>query len=264
MNWKDFFYFSRRERRGLIVLLVLLIGVFLGKFLFEEREPDPIEQLVDQTTETVRSNSSAVSYSSTTEVAASEPAKRGSRSAKPQSNFNQTRSKPEPVAENPTRTYYAREKSESSEKRSQSSFPKPEKLEAGTKLDLNSADSLLLCKVPGIGAAFSGRIISYRNLLGGYTRMEQLQEVYGMYEELYEKIIPFFEINTDSLRKIPINTASLDRLRAHPYLNFYQAKAILEIRKKSGRLDGITQLELLEEFTEEDMEKIEPYLSFDF
>ena len=260
MNWKDFFYFSRRERQGLIVLLILLIGVFLGKFLFEEREPDPIEQLVDQTTETVRSNSSAVSYSSKNEVAMSEPAQKGSGSAKPKSNFNQTR--PKPVVENSTRTYYVREKSESSEKRSQSSFPKSEKLEAGTKLDLNSADSLLLCKVPGIGATFSGRIISYRNLLGGYNRPEQLQEVYGMYEELYEKIIPFFEINTDSLRKIPVNTASLDRLRAHPYLNFYQAKAILEIRKKSGRLDGITQLELLEEFTGEDMEKLGYYLDF--
>ena len=262
MNWKDFFYFSRRERQGLIVLLTLLIGVFLGKFLFETKGPDPVEYPVEQTAEAILPNSSAIS-SAERETAMPEPVKPAVEQIKPRSNSNSARSGSQTAEESSIRTYYVREKQEDTKCRKLASYPKTEKLEPGAKLELNAADSLMLCKVPGIGAAFSRRIISYRNLLGGYHRPEQLQEVYGMYEELYEKIIPFFEINTDSLRKIPVNFTSLDKLRAHPYLNFYQAKAILEIRKRYGPLKSVNELILLEEFTEEDLEKLSPYLNFE-
>ena len=117
-------------------------------------------------------------------------------------------------------------------------------------------------KIPGIGAAYAKRITSYRNLLGGYFRLEQLQEVYGMYEELYEKIIPYLQTDTTEIITIPVNTASLDKLRSHPYINFYQAKAIVEIRKKKGKLENIHELYLLEEFTTEDLERIKHYLAF--
>lgn len=60
----------------------------------------------------------------------------------------------------------------------------PKKLEKGATIDLNSADTLLLTRVPGIGAAFARRIYKYRELLGGYYVVEQLQEVYGMDREL--------------------------------------------------------------------------------
>jgi DNA uptake protein ComE-like DNA-binding protein len=117
-------------------------------------------------------------------------------------------------------------------------------------------------KIPGIGASYAKRIVAYRNILGGYYRLEQLQEVYDMYEELYEKITPYLSINSEAVTRLPANTASLDKLKAHPYLNFYQAKAIVEMRKKKGKLEDISEFVLLEEFTEEDLEKIKQYLEF--
>src|SRR5665647_1059817 len=48
------------------------------------------------------------------------------------------------------------------------------------RLDLNSADSLHLLEIPGIGPVFASRIIRYRTLLGGYYAVDQLREVYGM------------------------------------------------------------------------------------
>lgn len=180
----------------------------------------------------------------------------GSRSGKEEPAARRQNEK-QPVPEKESRTYYTQPSSPSPTQREER-----EKLKAGEKIDLNSADSLQLCKIPGIGPTFSRRIVSYRNLLGGYHRKEQLQEIYGMYVELYEKITPFLDVKGDSLRKIPVNSASVEQLKRHPYLNFYQAKAIVEIRKKRGNLKSINELILLEEFSEEDWKRIGPYLQF--
>jgi DNA uptake protein ComE-like DNA-binding protein len=83
-----------------------------------------------------------------------------------------------------------------------------------------------------------------------------------MYEELYVKIIPYLTVNTDSIQTIAVHSASVDKLKSHPYINFYQAKAIVEIRKKNGKINNINELSLLEEFTPDDLERIRPYLDF--
>jgi len=255
MNWKDFFYFSHREKQGLLVLLVLLIGIAFGKLLFGKPESLPQEPLVETFSRADSSDSPPM------QNVIPEPQRQEKKQTSPMESKQTYKEKP---AEKPeSRTYYVREKSEVASG-SQTPFPKTEKLQEGMTVDINRADSVMLCKIPGIGPAFSRRIIAFRNLLGGYHRLEQLQDVYGMYEELYEKILPFIEINADSLRQIPVNSSSLDKLRLHPYINFYQAKAIVELRKRSGKLKNMDELILLEEFTDEDMERIKPYLNFDY
>ena len=260
MNWKDFFYFSRRERQGLLVLLVLLIGIGVGKFLFEKPETLVSETSPGPDSLTVLTADSVTKVE--TFVSASDAPR--SNAGKPRYSSSERNASPSKEAQvkSEQRTYYAQEKPEIPPSSRTSSFSATEKFSSGVLVDLNQADSLTLCKVPGIGPAFSKRIISYRNLLGGYHNPRQLQEVYGMYEELYEKIIPFFEFSLDSLRKIPVNTWSLDRLKNHPYINFYQAKVIVETRRKAGRIHSVNDLTLLEEFTEKDWDRLLPYLEF--
>jgi DNA uptake protein ComE-like DNA-binding protein len=72
-----------------------------------------------------------------------------------------------------------------------------------------------------------------------------------------------FKLDNDSIRKLEINKASLDKLRAHPYLTFYQAKVIVEHRRKKGQIKSLSQLALYEEFTEKDLERLSAYVSFD-
>ena len=60
-----------------------------------------------------------------------------------------------------------------------------------------------------------------------------------------------------------INKVSLSALRAHPYLTFYQARAIVELRKREGNIRSIRQLLFLDEFTEADIARLSPYLSFE-
>ena len=249
--WKDFFYFSRRERQGIIVLITLIAGVFLGKFLFTPKAPvhsgAGVELSVNkEKTEVVLDNAKEQPMESHYA-----PANRKTYDA-PSSKSNQTAEK---------RTYYP-PLAESHVIPKQNRYPASEKFATGTVIEINSSDTLQLMKIPGVGASFAKRITSYRNLLGGYYRLEQLQEVYGMYEELYEKIIPYLHVDTGKITTIQANTAALDKLKSHPYINFYQAKAIIEMRKKKGKLTNIQEFGLLEEFTPEDLERIKHYLAF--
>ena len=45
-------------------------------------------------------------------------------------------------------------------------------------------------------------------------------------------------------------------------MNFYQARAIVEFRRDRGKLKGPEQLSILDEFADQDLEKLIPYLDF--
>ena len=102
-------------------------------------------------------------------------------------------------------------------------------------------------------------IVNYRKRLGAFYRIEQLQEIHLK----VEKLRPWFSINPDEIHRINLNKASVERMMHHPYINYYQARVIVEYRKKKGRLKSLKQLSLYEEFTSADLERIEPYICYD-
>ena len=138
-------------------------------------------------------------------------------------------------------------------------YVKAFKYPEGTLVDVNSADTAELKKIPGIGSGIAGGIVRYRERLGGFYALSQLEEVKHVTPEL----LKWFKLENDSTRKLEINKASLDKLRAHPYLTFYQAKVIVEHRRKKGQIKSLSQLALYEEFTEKDLERLSAYISFD-
>lgn len=128
----------------------------------------------------------------------------------------------------------------------------------GTIVNLNLADTTELKKIPGIGIGIAKRIIAYRSELGGFCQIEQLQEISHLSVELNK----WFTVGRNETRRINLNKTSIERLNAHPYLNFYQAKVIVEYRNKKGALKSLNQLALYEEFTKKDFERIAPYICF--
>ncbi len=126
--------------------------------------------------------------------------------------------------------------------------------------DLNKADTLDLQSLRGIGPSYARRIYNYGKRLGGYVNIEQLKEVYGMNDTLYEKIIPHLKLENIETKKININTSTLKQLSSHPYIDFYLAKAIIKLRQEINNyktLDQLRQIHLLDEKT---YEKLLPYL----
>ena len=126
-------------------------------------------------------------------------------------------------------------------------------------LDLNALDSTELVRLPGIGPATALKILRYRERLGGFSRITQLTEIEGLPDTLMKW---FIVTDTIPTVKIPINSATLAELRRHPYMDFYQARAIVEFRRERGRIEGPEQLLFLEEFTDQDLERLSPYLDF--
>lgn len=133
------------------------------------------------------------------------------------------------------------------------------KYEEGTIVDLNKAGTSILKRIPGIGSTLARMIVVYRQRLGGFYDVSQLQEVPHVRVELNK----WFVVTPAGLHKIQVNSASLDKLRSHPYMDFYKAKAIMEYRRKRGKIKGLSQLSMFEEFTEKDLKRLSPYLTFE-
>ena len=139
-------------------------------------------------------------------------------------------------------------------------YQKQEKYPYGTVIDLNGADTLELRKIPGIGKYYSKRIFEYGQALGGYAATAQLGEIEGLPDSVRNW---FLVADTFQVRKIMVNEASLSELRAHPYMGFYKARAIVEYRKRNGKIKNPAQLSLFEEFSGQDIVRLSPYLCFD-
>lgn len=140
-------------------------------------------------------------------------------------------------------------------------YIKQEKLSASESISLNKSDTADWKKVPGIGSSYAKRIIKYRNLLGGYKSVEQLKEVYGFTDELYDKVFPYIKSDVNII-KLDINKLEFKEILSHPYIDYEQTKAIMNLRRRKGQIDSIEELGMLEEFSSEDIVRITPYIDF--
>ena len=127
------------------------------------------------------------------------------------------------------------------------------------RIDLNTADSLALDQVSGIGPAFASRILKYRERLGGFYALEQLKEVYGVDSAHFAQWLPQLALNTAAIRKIDINTASFEELKRHPYLSYKQINALIQYRKQHGAYANLSDLKNIPLFTDEILRKLAPY-----
>lgn len=129
-------------------------------------------------------------------------------------------------------------------------------------IEINRSDSSTLMQLPGIGPVLSARIIKYRNLLGGYARVEQLKEVYGLPPETFELIKNRVSADSSFIVRININTADYWALSHIRYLEKYEISSILKYRQLKGKIEGMTELVNNKLITREKSLKVAPYLKF--
>ncbi len=127
------------------------------------------------------------------------------------------------------------------------------------KIELNTADSIMLVELKGVGPAYAKRILKYRTLLGGFTKTEQIKEVYGMTNELFELICSQITINPNAISKFNINSVDFKTLNKHPYVSYEITKQIMNYRKQNK----ITELNLMDMLQDEEtVNKLKPYLTY--
>lgn len=130
------------------------------------------------------------------------------------------------------------------------------------KLELNEVDTAQLKLVPGIGGFYARNIIKYRNALGGFADTLQLLEVWKMTPAKVAQIHDFFTVDQSLIKKINVNTASVDDMRMHPYLTTNQAKVIVAYREKHGSYRNLEDLRDTHILPQATLSKLEPYLDF--
>ena len=128
-------------------------------------------------------------------------------------------------------------------------------------VDINAGDSSAFDALPGIGGGFSRRIINFRNRLGGFYKVEQVAETFGLPDSVFQKIKPLLKISGDDVKKININTAKEEELKAHPYIRWQLAKVITEYKKQHGDFKTVQDLKKIMTIDEETYNKISPYLT---
>jgi competence protein ComEA len=144
--------------------------------------------------------------------------------------------------------------------------PKKDKFTSDKKVvpvlvEVNRATLEQLETIPGVGSFYAKNIIRYRERLGGFIRKEQLLEVWKMDEAKYAEIVDYISIDVNGLRKIKLNSATAEELKAHPYLNWNIANSLIKIRERLGGFKSIEEIKESILVNEELFNKLKPYVS---
>jgi DNA uptake protein ComE-like DNA-binding protein len=133
---------------------------------------------------------------------------------------------------------------------------------APSKFDINKADTSQLMSVAGIGSKRSQRIMKYRDALGGFISMDQLQEVFGLDSVVVRKVLDATFIASDFQPvTINVNTSDEKRLAFHPYLSNAAARSIVAYRFQHGDFKAMEELRNIHALDEKTIQKITPYLT---
>lgn len=128
--------------------------------------------------------------------------------------------------------------------------------------DLNLADTTQLKDVFGIGSKLALRIVRYRESLGGFIRMSQLSEVFGLDAVVIEELARRSFVDPAFVpRTININRATAGELDRHPYINGQTARAIAAYRLQHGAYTDIADLKKVELVSDSVLRKLLPYVS---
>ena len=206
MKAKEYFVFTKRERSGIISLIVLVLVVIIIPKFYHRRPPiaEKIPEMVS--IDTVIKEKKTATYKKF------EPPRLNKRKIQP--------------------------------------------------FEINTADTAAFIALPGIGSKLAARIVLFREKLGGFYNTEQIREVYGLQDSVYQKILPLLKCEPGRIRKIDINTAEKETLKVHPYIRWSVANAVVNYRSQHGAFHSAEDLSRLENIDEEVLKKMMPYLSF--
>ncbi len=129
-------------------------------------------------------------------------------------------------------------------------------------VDLANADTTALIALPGIGPTLARRIIQFRDKCGGFYSPEQVAEVYGLRDSVFQLIKPYLTLAEPNPRKLTVNELGIDSLASHPYITYTEARAIVKYREQHGPFRQEEELLKIALLTPDWLRKVGPYLQF--
>ncbi|MEQ8424884.1 MAG: helix-hairpin-helix domain-containing protein, partial [Cyclobacteriaceae bacterium] len=144
-------------------------------------------------------------------------------------------------------------------KRNETQNHSTKKEEIFVALDLNSSDTTQLKAIKGIGSVLANRILKFRNSLGGFTNMDQINEVYGLDTTVIRIINKQFFVGTDFIpQQLDINHATEKELASHPYIRSKLAKTIITYRFQHGSFKEIDDLLKIDVIDQQQLTRMRP------
>lgn len=261
---KNIFFYTKGERRGFFLLILLVMFVSITKWLVINRPAD--YKFNDELLISEIERYEKLITSSQTKSRNSEIVKEANRSKYFQKNYHDFKSgnnydiplKEEVKRNTDFKDYIVQSNT------SEDNLHNPGK--EGTHeeiypMNLNSVDSVSLKLLPGIGTVLSQRIVKYRDALGGFVDKKQLLEVYNLDTMVYRQIENLLIIDTNSIKKIDLSEVDYLSLVRHPYISPYMARAILSYRKLKPSFREVEELLDNNILQEVDYSKICKYLN---
>ncbi|RZJ32881.1 MAG: hypothetical protein EOO51_15405 [Flavobacterium sp.] len=134
-----------------------------------------------------------------------------------------------------------------------------------TILSVNEADSTAWESLPGIGAKLAGRIVRYRERLGGFSSVDQVGEVWGLPDSSFRKIRTQLQLNSSGgdIRKLNLNIATKDELKNHPYIRWNLANVLVEYRQRHGAFRSLDDLKKVLILPDSVFKKLLPYVAIE-
>jgi DNA uptake protein ComE-like DNA-binding protein len=245
---KNWFGFTRRERRSTFIMLLIVIVIIALRYAI----PDSRIAIEDTTGTVLTSeNHSVFSGKKSVSTVRSFSGNNNDGWKSKQTYINTS------IGIGGNRIHYVKKKQSYQQK--VGSYSNQYK----TLIEINGSDSASLVKLPGIGPVLSARIIKYRHLLGGYARIDQLKDVYGLSSETFEAIKERVSADSTVIARININSAGFKELSHFPYFEKYEVTSILKYREIKGRINNINDLTENKLITVEKAIKVRPYLKYD-
>jgi DNA uptake protein ComE-like DNA-binding protein len=130
-------------------------------------------------------------------------------------------------------------------------------------IEINTCDTSDLIALRGVGSFLANKIVDYRTKLGGYHSLNQLLEVWKMSPETYDLIVQRLTIDSTLISRINVNTGSISELAVHPYIRKTLAENIVNYRNMHGNYKTWSDFEKLYFYKKTTFEKLRPYLSLE-
>lgn len=175
-------------------------------------------------------------------------------------------------------------------------FPEEAEPEISYPLDLNAATAEELETLPVVGAILAERIVSYREAVGGFQSLEELQQVNGIGSGIYSQIAPYLfiigelqtispeselpeatdaaapelepetapESASASIPRLDINTATAEDFQKLPNVTPEQAEAIVRLRTQIQYFQNVYELLYADGMTDRLFLSIRDYLYVSF
>ena len=125
---------------------------------------------------------------------------------------------------------------------------------------INSSDSSEYTQLRGIGPTYASRIIKYRDRLGGFYKLEQLSEVYGVSDSLIKSFGNQLRFDSIKIQKLNVNKLEAKELKVNPYIGWNIANSIVNYREQHGKYLKLEDLKKSVLIDDTLYLKIKPYL----